>query len=331
MGHLSLPWQEEQWRLLLVRKKINRLPHALLLEGQIGLGKFNFALALAELLLCEQNDKTACGKCRACHLLNIGNHPDLIMLGPEETSKTIKIHQIRELVNTLNQTAQFAGYQIVIINPAETMNRAAANALLKMLEEPPGQVMILLLTHQPALLPATIRSRCQRVIFSPPSLAQGKQWLSKHLGDHCNNLEVLLTITENAPLSALKMFENGEFETCYQLLTDLVQLSHEEIDPIQCATHYKEADLQKVLSYLHIWIMLAIRYSFSIQLSSEWSHQQLSLLEIISQKTAHLLFAYLDNLQQAKRQLQIVPGLNQQLLLESFFISWADHSGALEQ
>lgn len=163
------PWQQAQWQSVLQQLQADRLPHALLLAGPSGLGKRSFANALAAHALCVKH--TACGQCRSCLLLNASNHPDLLELQPEAEGKAIKIEQVRELVTELGQTAQQGSYQVVVIEPAEAMNKAGANALLKTLEEPPGPVIFLLISHQPATIPATIRSRCQRLNFMVPDRA----------------------------------------------------------------------------------------------------------------------------------------------------------------
>src|SRR3990167_8575661 len=151
---LTLAWNRlQQWRL--------QLPHALLLVGAQGLGKLALAEAFALNLLCKQPtpDGQACQQCHSCHLVMSKNHPDLIAIASQK--EIIKIEPIRELVDALTQTPQQGGMRIIIINEAHKMNRAAANALLKTLEEPRPQTLLMLLTDQPALLLPTIRSRCQ--------------------------------------------------------------------------------------------------------------------------------------------------------------------------
>src|SRR3990167_9344519 len=110
------PWQQLQWQQLLSQHQQQRLPQALLLSGQSGLGKKEFALSVANLVLCEKNDTGACGHCRSCRLFQAGNHPDFLHVSPEENSKTVKIDQIRELTVSLNQTSQRKGYQVAMIN-----------------------------------------------------------------------------------------------------------------------------------------------------------------------------------------------------------------------
>ena len=127
------PWQQRRWQQLRQQVAQNRLPHAILITGQAGVGKYHFANSFARFLLCQQRTTDACGYCQSCHWFNAATHPDLIRIQPEEEGKAIKIAQIRQLVHDLSHTASQIGYQVVILHPAEAMNKAAANALLKIL------------------------------------------------------------------------------------------------------------------------------------------------------------------------------------------------------
>src|SRR3990167_5981854 len=158
-----------------------RFPHALLCLGPTGLGKVNFAKTLAMTLLCDIEKPAACGQCRSCLLFQAGNHPDFYELSPEAKSKSIKIDQVRELIAALSQTSSRPRGQVALIHPAELMNRACSNALLKTLEEPSGSVVILLVANQFGALPATIVSRCQRLVFTPPPIEQATLWLQQQL------------------------------------------------------------------------------------------------------------------------------------------------------
>ncbi len=163
-------WQVQQWQRMNAARQQQRLHHALLLNGIRGLGLEAFAQELARGLLCEQpgEEGGACGQCKSCLLYAAGSHPDIVQIRPEEDSRVIKIDAIRELTGFMELKAQYGRYRIAIIDPAEAMNRNAANSLLKTLEEPPEQAIIILVNNDYMRLPVTIRSRCQRLIFTPP-------------------------------------------------------------------------------------------------------------------------------------------------------------------
>ena len=163
---MTLPvtqWHATAWQQLQTSHRQQRLPHALLLSGEAGIGKAEFAARLAASLLCEQPhvDGQACGTCHACQRLGAQTHPDRFRLEPEEPGKAIKVDAVRQLIRNLSLTGHYGGYRVVTVEPAELMNTNAANAFLKTLEEPPANTLLILITASPARLPATIRSRCQ--------------------------------------------------------------------------------------------------------------------------------------------------------------------------
>lgn len=177
------PWHADAWARLQARRERDALPHALLLAGPAGLGKRDFLAAFVKGLLCQRSvDGMACGTCRSCHLVDAGTHPDVIALSfglrkDGVTRSEIVVDQIRELSQRLAMASQFGGWQVVGIDPADAMNAAAANALLKTLEEPTPATLLILVADEPARLPATIRSRCQRIDFLVPARDESLAWL----------------------------------------------------------------------------------------------------------------------------------------------------------
>ncbi|NID15111.1 DNA polymerase III subunit delta' [Luteibacter yeojuensis] len=177
------PWHDEAWSRLQARRERGALPHALLLAGPAGLGKRDFLAAFVKGLLCQHPVQgMACGTCRACQLVAAGTHPDLVALSfglrkDGATRSEIVVDQIRDLSQRLSMASQFGGWQVVTIDPADAMNAAAANALLKTLEEPTPSTLLALVADEPARLPATIRSRCQRIDFLVPPRETALDWL----------------------------------------------------------------------------------------------------------------------------------------------------------
>ena len=180
-----LPWQHETATTLLAGRAT--WPHALLLDGPRGIGKRTLALNLAQSLLCEQPTATgfACGTCPSCGYTRAGAQPDLRLVEPfavedDGTIKpldTIPVLAIRDLIRWAQVTSHRGRAKVALVVPAETMHAAAANALLKTLEEPPADTYLLLVAHQPGRLPATIRSRCRRVPAPRAMAAEGEAWL----------------------------------------------------------------------------------------------------------------------------------------------------------
>jgi DNA polymerase-3 subunit delta' len=180
--------------------RLDRIPHALLLHGPQGVGKLDLAERLAQRLLCETAGKhvAPCGKCDGCRWFAAGNHPDIRFVEPETMARTvamgeeegeerakekrkpsteIRIEQVRALADFLNLGSHRARRRIALVHPAEDMNAVAANALLKSLEEPPPGAMFLMVSHRPARLLPTIRSRCVAVPVSSPARETARQWL----------------------------------------------------------------------------------------------------------------------------------------------------------
>jgi len=216
------PWNEPLLESL--KHRAGRLPHALLIHGPQGVGKLALAEKIAQLLLCEARDaaRKPCGACEGCRWYAGGNHPDFRRLEPEalapqpdaaaqeeegeaparrgKPSLEIKIDQVRELADFLNIGSHRGGLRIALVHPAEEMNVNAANALLKALEEPPAGAVFLLVSHRPARLLPTIRSRCVALPVAIPPREAALRWLS---AQGMADAERWLAYAGGAPLRAL--------------------------------------------------------------------------------------------------------------------------------
>ena len=223
--------QKQAWERLV--GKLDRLPHALLIHGAPGIGKLALAERFAQLLLCEKRgrDPTPCGACEACRWFAAGNHPDVRIVEPDaiaialgrpatlaeegeeegakekkKPSLQIRIEQTRDLADFLNLASHRGGRRIAIIHPAEDMNTATANSLLKALEEPPADAVFLLVSHRPARLLPTIRSRCVPV---PVPLPDAKAAAALLAAKGVRTPERWLAFAGGAPLRALD-YATGE-------------------------------------------------------------------------------------------------------------------------
>lgn len=143
-----------------------RLHHAYLFLGPEGVGKRTLGLSLAQAIHCKETENEACGECPNCSRIQTGNHPDVRIIEPAAGKKEIGIRQIREMEKELNLRA-FSGKKIAIIDPAHLMNMSAQNALLKTLEEPPRDCLLILVASNAGGLLSTLRSRCLRISFGP--------------------------------------------------------------------------------------------------------------------------------------------------------------------
>ncbi len=319
-----LPWQKNQWDHLLKRWQNNNLPHALLLHGATGLGKEIFAREFAKVLLCkgDMQRQHACEKCSSCLLIQAGTYPELYLIHPEAPSKIIRIDQIRELIGKVNQTPQYGRYKIAVIAPAETMPIGAANAILKTLEEPAPNSIIMLVAEQLGPLPMTIRSRCQFVPFTAPSQTESAQWLAETGATQDNTLA--LALAEGAPLRAMALSE--KFAQRQSLLEELQGVSKGKIDPVQLSAAKSKQPILEVIDCLLSVIMDVIRVKGGFPLSALTNSDQANFLKVLSATflSGHL-FSYLDKLYKLRGNLN-GPTLNQQLMFEDLFCTWYEYT-----
>ena len=244
----SYPWHRKQWSDLNHRLSLEKLPHAIALIGPSSCGKRQFALAFAQRLLClSANDGAACGRCDACNYIAAGNHPDLQVLEPEQAGRLIKIDQVRQLVEQVGKTAQQGGYRVILIDPADAMNRNAANALLKTLEEPGRDTLILLLAESAGSLLPTIRSRCQLLDFPLPPADQVLVWLTPFGKDQSPEL---LRLTGGRPLGALSLLESGGVEQLQAHESRFAALLEGAATPLMLSQQWQETPLIDLLEWL---------------------------------------------------------------------------------
>ena len=141
------PWLLPAWSSFQNRLNSGKLPHAMLIQGPAGTGKCELAMHMAGRLLCSEDSEYACGQCRSCTLFEGGAHPDWFLLNPPEGKHQILIDQVRSTISALTLTTSFSPRKVALICPAEVMTTNAANALLKSLEEPPGETVLILVAH----------------------------------------------------------------------------------------------------------------------------------------------------------------------------------------
>jgi len=315
------PWQIEQWQQTVRRYRQGSLPHSLLLMGMPGLGKLEFASQFSRSLFCEQVDDQgqACGQCKTCLLLDAGTHPDFHLIEPEENSKVIKIDQIRKLCDVMGRKAQLGGYRVAIISPAECMNTNAANSLLKTLEEPGSMTMIMLVSSQAGLLPATIRSRCQRLEFNRPPTDVSINWLEKQ--SVTGDIGLLLDLSQKTPLQALSAYRQGYLEERESFVNEFLGLKQGLQNPLQLADKWNKLRPDSCLQWMMSWVMDLIRMKAQADTSQITNRDIKHHLQPIAEQLDLLnMYAFLDKLQVASRQL--TTQVNGQLLLEDVFISW---------
>lgn len=315
----QLPWHDAQWKTL--TRDIERLPHALLLHGQPGLGKDRFALRLAQFILCldrADNDR-ACGRCHSCSLFRVGNHPDFLRISPLEDSSVIAVDQIRGVSEFLSFKGHTSLHKVVVISPAQAMNVNAANSLLKALEEPPPRSLLVLVAAHPSRLPVTIRSRCVRVPFHIPAPSQAIGWLNAQ-GAKITGSETSLTEAGGAPFAALALMAEQGQDHRPQLLADLTAVAARKADPVRCAERWKSVGTEKCLEWLYRLIVDALRRQAT--LVGRGAINNIPGIGTTFSINFIDLFIFLDSISTIKRQLGT--GVDETLALEDLMIRWSE-------
>jgi DNA polymerase-3 subunit delta' len=307
------PWLKQPWARFQERLAGDRLAHAILLHGPEGTGKLELAQTMAARLLCTQDGEFACGACRSCQLYSTGAHPDWFVLEPEEGKHQIIIDRVRETIAALSLTSSFSKRKVALICPAELMNRNSANALLKCLEEPPGDTVLLLVSHDPSRLPVTIRSRCQSIAVVLPEPGLAAQWLSENHAMDEGLARSALIAAAGSPLKAVDLQESGALASHQAMLANLTALMHSPEKVSVLAQQLADIEPRTLWAWLSSSCADALRASLGGH-TDAWLEQSASL----DSKGLSALQQQADR----NRNLSRTP-VRQDLLLVDWLIKWS--------
>ncbi|MDR7122011.1 DNA polymerase III subunit delta' [Rheinheimera soli] len=236
----DFPWLDSYQYKLTELAEAGQLHHAILLTGPVGIGKLALSKRLAAYLLCKSPQKQLpCGLCKSCQLMASGHHPDLWQL-PTEGSSSIGVDPIRALGQFMQGASQQGGVKLALIPHAELMTEAAANALLKTLEEPPQNSFLIVQSAHPAQLLPTILSRCQSWALAPVYGEQIEHWLQEHSSRPVPDF--LLQYVGGAPLLALKLLENDEAAAISAQLVMLKKFVSAQLDMYELLAHLPDTE-----------------------------------------------------------------------------------------
>ncbi|SFW14294.1 DNA polymerase III subunit delta' [Nitrosovibrio sp. Nv17] len=347
-------WQQETWRIL--TQDGASLGHALLLRGRQGIGKLAFARQLAKFWLCQTPSIAGhpCGTCPSCTWFEQDSHPDFRQVEPEavalltekrggdadeggseeagfyadageeptgpksrkKPSRQITIAQVREIADFLGVSSHQGGYKIIVLHPAESMNPAAANALLKNLEEPPPLTLFILVTHQAQDLLPTLRSRCRQIPMPIPDPATAAAWLAQQ---GVGNPAACLASSGYAPLAALE-FDDGDYQARHKAFIDRISVPA-TLDPVTLAEDLQKSDLPTLIRWLQKWCYDLM--SFCTTGKVRYHASRLPTIESLAPGIdPRALSAYLRTLNASQRLAQ--HPLNPRLFLEDVLFSYAE-------
>lgn len=323
-AHL-LPWHDAAISKLQSAWTSARLPHALLLQGAEGLGKKLLAAWLSCAVLCERSTTVLqiCGMCANCKLTTADSHPDLLWIAPEEDKQQISVDQIRAATERLSKTSYMGGYKIAVIEPAHQMTHNAANSVLKTLEEPPAQSLLILITSHATSLPATVRSRCQRIVVQRPGQNAALTWLQAETGSAVS--PQLLEFAGGAPLRAVEFARDGAFDELDRHMTQsLAALLSGDTDVTQIAGEWAKTALPERLTWLDLWLASQARAAIAgnadlITFPTRPAH----LPSLPRTLNISAVYSMVDRLRALKAQLTRT-SLQRELAIESWLVALLD-------
>jgi DNA polymerase III subunit delta' len=304
----SLPWLAAAKQRINASLQQGRLPHALLIHAPQGVGAESLAGWIAQQVLCAAPTDEPCGTCASCRLFVANNHPDLHWVTRSEDAKQLQVDQIRELCEVFALKSYRLGRKVGVIAPADLMNANAANALLKTLEEPPPDGLLILVAERPSRLPATIVSRCQRMTVVAPSREVALEWLSG-ADPSVADWNELLEFAAGAPLRALELKASG-FQNLHQEMTAAVTaLRNRALDIPATAERWWRDATEARLGWIETWITKSLREAFL---------RPSDLQSLAGIRKIRALYGLLDRVRAFK--LELSTSLNVQLAAEDLLL-----------
>ncbi|OOH90769.1 DNA polymerase III subunit delta' [Pasteurellaceae bacterium 15-036681] len=311
------PWHTHTYTQLTESFLNGRGHHALLFRTEVGLGTSELIRHFAHWLFCQnQQGEQACGQCKSCLLWQSGNHPDFHLIESID-NKDIGVEQIRDMTTKLQNFAQQGGNSVVYIHQAERMTEAAANALLKNLEEPHQNVYFLLEAPLQSAMLATIQSRCQSWLIHAPDFSLAYQWLQQqfpHL--ELSELETALRLCHNRPLICKTFLENDRLQNRKNFLRTFWQFYKNRDVFLLFSTFDKEKEQAlEQLEWLDSFFNDALKAKMDIAIGWVNPDLQNGIIPFSQSLSSQALLKGHQIIQQTQRDLVEVNAVNQELML----------------
>lgn len=312
------PWQKTTWDTLTTR--FPNIGHGLLFYGKQGCGKHAFAKHFLAWVLClNKQPHGACGECSSCQWLKSDTHPNYVHITTDEENKKqnakIKIEKIRDLLPFVQQTGE--GWRVILIEPAEALNLASSNALLKTLEEPGERVVLILLADHYLKLPATIRSRLQHFALDRISYEQATSYLDEHLSEIAEvQPDLLLGLSNDMPLQAIEIAKSDWFAKRQIFLNDWLKIVAQKNMPL-----FFSGKWQKELSFNDFIVLFEYLLGdlICVKLNQPQKNTDLDFDQLSSYYDLESLFNIYSELQQAKKLVE--QNVQSQLIIDQLFIT----------
>ena len=313
------PWLRPDFEKLVASYQAGRGHHALLIQALPGMGDDALIYALSRYLLCQQpQGHKSCGHCRGCQLMQAGTHPDYYTLAPEKGKNALGIDAVREVTEKLNEHARLGGAKVVWVTDAALLTDAAANALLKTLEEPPAETWFFLATREPERLLATLRSRCRLHYLAPPPEQYAVTWLSREVTMSQDALLAALRLSAGSPGAVLALFQGDNWqarETLCQALAYSVQSG--DWYSLLAALNNEQAPAR--LHWLATLLMDALKRHHGAAQVTNVDVPGL-VVELANHLSPSRLQAILGDVCHIREQLMSVTGINRELLITDLLL-----------
>ena len=287
--------------------------HALLIKADQGLGAEGLFEALTKRIMCQTPDNAPCGYCHACHLMAAHSHPDFHVLASQE-GKDIGVDQVRAINEVVSQHAQQNGNKLVYIQDAERLTEAAANALLKTLEEPRPNTYFLLQTEPSSSLLATIYSRCQVWNVPLPTEAEALTWLSSQFQAETSELLTALAMNFGRPLLALETLQQGLIEQRKNFLRQF-WLFYRRRSPLEILPFFEKERTVQQIDWILAFLSDAIKYKLEIQSGCQTLDLKKGVTQFADEQTALGLLTANKIMQKVRSDLLTINGVNTELML----------------
>ena len=313
------PWLRPHFDQLMSSYQAGRGHHALLIQALPGMGDDALIYALTRYLMCHQPEgNKSCGKCRSCQLMQAQTHPDYYTLEPEKGKNSLGIDAVREVSEKLYEHARLGGAKVVWLKDASLLTEAAANALLKTLEEPPVKTWFFMSCREPGRLLATLRSRCRLHHLAAPQENWALAWLEREVTVSQAAALTALRLSSGAPAAALDLLQQNRWSQRTQLC-DALSATLESRDWLSLLSSLNHEQAEYRLHWLASLLLDALKLQQGAQSLTNADVWPL-VNTLANGLTGAMLRAILHDVCACREQLASVTGLNRELVLTDLLL-----------